>query len=374
MANEIAPAVPRRSDSVPPSPPSLTSGILPVSRPIIICTRGSALALAQSNQVLADLRRAFPARTFELRIIRTTGDKLQTASLANPGESLPKGLFTKELEVALLAREADLAVHSLKDLPTELPTGLMLGATPPRADVRDVLLFRDAAHPAFAARSAGATGTAWFCGQPGCSLADLPAGAVVASSSTRRAAQVRLARPDVTLVEIRGNVDTRLRKLVEGESLAATLLAAAGLRRLKNVFGTRGELALDPGLPAEQRDTFKAPPAGVLATILEPTEMLPAVGQGAVALEIREGDPEVAELVAALNHRETLVAVTAERAYLRAMGGGCQSPVAAHARVMGDQLELHAASFREALPRRASARGPLAEAERLGLDLAAQLR
>ena len=123
---------------------------IPVSRPIVICTRGSALALAQSNQVLNDLRRLWPKRAFELKVIKTTGDKLQTASLAQPGESLPKGLFTKELEVALLAHEADIAVHSLKDLPTELPDGLQLAATPFRADVRDVLLYRDAAHADFA--------------------------------------------------------------------------------------------------------------------------------------------------------------------------------------------------------------------------------
>lgn len=350
-----------------------------MSRPIIICTRGSALALAQSNRVLADLRFAFPERKFELRIIKTTGDKLQTAALANPGESLPKGLFTKELESALLAKEADIAVHSLKDLPTDLPDGLKLGATPPRADVRDVLLYRDAAFAGFAARTGAPrdwapTGRGPFYGKPRCPLAKLPPRAIVATSSTRRAAQVKAARPDLEVVEIRGNVDTRLRKLVEGEAFDATILAAAGLTRLNFILGPRGELRLDPRLTLEEREQFKAPSDGILATVLEPDEMLPAVGQGAVALEIRAGDEEVAGLAEALNHRNTFLAVTAERAFLRAMGGGCQSPVAGYARVLGHQLELRAASFHAVPPRFSDARGPVNEPERLGEQLAAKLK
>ncbi len=343
-----------------------------MSRPFILCTRGSALALAQANNVLADLRHLWPDRQFELNIIKTTGDKLQAAALGQPGETLPKGLFTKELEVALLAKEADLAVHSLKDLPTELPDGLQLTATPARADVRDVLLFRDAA---FAARrSAPAAGRAPYFGTAHAGLEGLPPTAIVATSSTRRAAQVRAARPDVQVVEIRGNVDTRLRKLTEDDSFDATVLAAAGLVRLQFFIGPKGDLRLDPRLTPEQLAGFKAPPAGVMATILEPEEMLPAVGQGAVGLETRSDDAEVNSVVASLNHRNTFVAVTAERAFLRGMGGGCQSPVAAYARVLGHQVDLRVASYRDAEPRRAEGRRPVAEAAKLGERLAEQLR
>jgi hydroxymethylbilane synthase len=346
-----------------------------VSRPFIICTRGSALALAQANTVLADLRHLWPDRQFELNLIKTTGDKLQAAALAQPGETLPKGLFTKELEVALLAKEADLAVHSLKDLPTELPDGLQLTATPARADVRDVLLFRDAVFAGFAARRfAPAAGRAPYFGTAHAGLEALPPNAIVATSSTRRAAQIRAARPDVQAIEIRGNVDTRLRKLVENDAFDATVLAAAGLVRLQCFIGAKGELRLDPRLTPEQLAGFKAPPAGVLATILEPEEMLPAVGQGAVGLETRTGDDEVNSVVAALNHRNTFVAVTAERAFLLGMGGGCQSPVAAYARVLGHQMDLRAASYRDAEPRRAEGRLPVAQAAQLGERLAAQLR
>jgi hydroxymethylbilane synthase len=171
-----------------------------VHSPILIATRGSALALAQANQVADACRAAFPGRTFEIRIIKTTGDKLQTASLSQPAPGLPKGLFTKELEVALLDREADLAVHSLKDLPTELPEGLVLGAVTPREDARDALIFREPSQGGMKLRA---------------SIADLPRGATVATSSTRRRAQLQAARPDLNVVEVRGNVGTRLRKLSE---------------------------------------------------------------------------------------------------------------------------------------------------------------
>lgn len=346
-----------------------------MSRPFILCTRGSALALAQANTVLADLRHLWPDRQFELNIIKTTGDKLQAAALGQPGETLPKGLFTKELEVALLAKEADLAVHSLKDLPTELPDGLQLTATPARADVRDVLLFREAAFAGYAARrSAPAADRTPYFGSAHAGLEALPPNAIVATSSTRRAAQIRAARPDVQVVEIRGNVDTRLRKLTEDDSFDATVLAAAGLVRLQFFIGPKGDLRLDPRLPPEQLAGFKAPPAGVMATILEPEEMLPAVGQGAVGLETRSDDAEVNSVVGSLNHRNTFVAVTAERAFLRGMGGGCQSPVAAYARVLGHQVDLRVASYRDAEPRRAEGRRPVAEAAKLGERLAEQLR
>lgn len=349
------------------------------SRPVVVCSRGSALALAQAERVCADFRTLFPGRQFELRVIRTTGDKMQTAGLAQPGTSLPRGLFTKELETALLERTADIAVHSLKDLPTELPEGLILAATPPRADVREVLLYRDAAHPDFAPEKRPPE--EWspgrrepFYGTPRTPVEKLPRGSVVATSSPRRAAQLRSARPDLEVVPIRGNLGTRLSKLHDSPALDATLLAAAGLVRLNFDVGPRGELRIDPRLPAAVRGGLTPPPPGLLATILEPSQMLPAVGQGALALETRADDAEIAALCAVLNHGNTFQAVTAERAFLSAMGGGCQAPVAAYARVIGHQLELTAASYHHDPPRHAAARRPVREAVALGEDLAAKLR
>lgn len=348
-------------------------------KPFIICTRGSALALAQANRVLADCEALFPNHGFELRIIKTTGDKLQTAALANSNEALPKGLFTKELEIALLETEADIAVHSLKDLPTELPAGLKLGAVGPRADVRDVLVYRDASHPDNLARRNRPTDWAPgarepFYGKPFGALATLPPGAVVATSSTRRAAQVLAVRPDVTIVPIRGNVGTRLLKVLEQLDIDATILAAAGMARLFYDISPRGELRLDPRLTPNERTEWTAPPAGLLATILEPEAMLPAVGQGAVGLEVRADDARVAQLCLALNHFNTFQAVTAERSFLRAMGGGCQSPVAGYARVIGHQLHLRAASYRDGTGKFAEGKRPVREAEKLGEEIAAQLR
>jgi hydroxymethylbilane synthase len=349
---------------------------MPLDRPVVIATRGSALALAQANQVRSHLQRAFPKIGFRLEIIRTTGDHLQTASLANPDAALPKGLFTKELEVALLDRTADIAVHSLKDLPTELPEGLVLGAVGPRADVRDVLLYRDRERvererkpqaewrPGMKIRSGFA---------PRLSLAKLPAGAVVATSSTRRAALLTGLRPDVSVVPMRGNVGTRLGKLVADDSIDATILAAAGLSRLGLDLSPRGELRVDPRLHPSTRAGIEAPPEGILATILEPEEMIPAVGQGAVALEIRSDDPEIAGLALVLDHFNTRQSVTAERAFLRAFGGGCQSPVAGYARVLGHQIELRVAAFAGGQGRFATLRAPVREAERLGRDAAARV-
>src|SRR6267378_5965139 len=188
---------------------------------IVIATRGSALALAQANSVLAQCRAAFPKLQFELKIIKTTGDKLQTASLAQEGKALPKGLFTKELEVALLEHKADLAVHSLKDLPTELPAGLKLGAVGKRADVRDVLIYRHRDH---LPRQSSGRGF-----PPGLQIKDFPASAVVATSSTRRRAQLLEQNPQLQTPDIRGNVATRLTKLAEKAELDATILALAGI-------------------------------------------------------------------------------------------------------------------------------------------------
>jgi len=339
--------------------------MLDARRPIVLATRGSALALAQARSVLDQCRTAFPRLTFELKIIKTTGDRLQTASLAQSGKTLPKGLFTKELEVALLRGRADLAVHSLKDLPTDLPAGLALGAVGKRADVRDVLIYRSADA---LAQSAARASDAWTPGQalrrgfaPHLRLADLPAGARLATSSTRRRAQLLAHRPDLQLLEMRGNVATRLEKLATRAELDATVLALAGLARLHCRITPAGALEGD------------AVPEGLLAVALDTDVMLPCVGQGAVGVEIRADDERMAAICARLNHYNTLQAVTAERAFLRAMGGGCQSPVAAYARPVGHDLLMAAASFAGTV-RRVEGRRPLAEAVALGEELAARLK
>ena len=321
--------------------------------PILIATRGSALALAQANLVLAQCRAAFPKLSFELKIIKTTGDKLQTASLAQEGQNLPKGLFTKELEVALLKHRADLAVHSLKDLPTELPDGLVLGAVGQRADVRDVLIYR-------AAAGAGRTGRRGF--KPNVAVQDLPAGTVVATSSTRRKAQLLLLNPGLKVPDIRGNVATRMQKLAERAELDATVLALAGMTRLHFRITPEGRIEGD------------VVPEGLSATVLDTDVMLPCVGQGAVGIEVRAGDERVAAICEKLNHYDTRQCVTAERAFLAAMGGGCQSPVAAHAQVVGTQLQMRALSFASGPVRRAQAMRPLEQAVELGQQLAAELK
>jgi hydroxymethylbilane synthase len=313
-------------------------------KPIRIATRGSALALAQANLVLAQCREKFSKLVFQLKIIKTSGDKLVTASMSNPDASLPKGLFTKELEVALLKRRADLAVHSLKDLPTELPEGLKLGAVAgKRADVRDVLVYKEPL-------------------SPGLKLAQLPKGLTVASSSTRRRAQLLAARPDFKVVEIRGNVPTRLRKLAQQAGLDATILAAAGLERL--------QFRITPG----GRLTGSEVPAGLLAIILDTDEMLPCVGQAAIGLEIRADDEQAASLCRELNDESTFQCVTAERALLRALGGGCQMPIGALATLEGTELRLRAISFLQNKVRRVEARGAVNEAAKLGERLAAELK
>lgn len=312
-----------------------------MSEPVYIATRGSALALVQANQILAACRAALPERRFELKIIKTTGDKLQTASLANPDHSLPKGLFTKELETALLENEATLAVHSLKDLPTELPTGLKLGAVTRREDARDILILR--------------------ADKPVRTLSEVQGPLVVATSSPRRKAQLGLVRPDFGFVEIRGNVGTRLRKLAETDVFHATVLAAAGLKRLGYQITEAGEL-------------FGSDvPAGLAAFCLSPEEMIPAVGQAAIGIETAEENALAEEICERLNHTETWHRVTAERAFLRAMGGGCQSPLAAHATLTGDQLELRAISFQTGAGNTATGHDLAQNALALGRSLAATI-
>ena len=245
---------------------------------IRIGTRGSPLALSQAREVQERLEAAHgPGRlAFEVKVIKTSGDRIQDRPLAEAGG---KGLFTKEIEEALSAGEIDIAVHSMKDMPTLLPAGLAVRCYLPREDVRDAFISRKAS-----------------------SLAGLPAGAVVATSSLRRQAQVRHLRPDLAVVPIRGNVETRLRKLAEGAA-DATLLALAGLKRL----GLEDKAAAP--VPVE--------------------EMLPAVAQGAIGVESRADDLGMAEVLAPVNHAPTALAVTAERAFLARLEGSCRMPIAA---------------------------------------------
>ncbi len=334
-------------------------------QPIIICTRGSALALAQSNMIAAMCRAAFPGLQFELRIIKTTGDKLQKASMAKQGdkaETLPKGLFTKELEVALLKGQADLAVHSLKDLPTDLPAGLMLAATPKREDVRDVLIYRSAEFFTQPASRSTASQAPLRGFKPHIKLKDLSKGATIATSSTRRKMSLLAVRPDLKIIEIRGNVATRMQKVAGRGELDATILALAGMTRLNFKINADGSISGD------------AVPPGLLATVLGLDEMLPCVGQGAIGIESRTDDERIAKVCERLNHPDTFHAVTAERAFLRGMGGGCQSPVGAHAVISGNNISLKAISFRDETVKRGAAKRPIAEAAQLGEQIAAELK
>src|SRR3984893_3561012 len=247
---------------------------------LVIGSRGSQLALWQARWVQARL--AELGLESRIEIIKTTGDKVLSVPLSSVGG---KGLFTKEIEDALLARQVDLAVHSLKDLPTEIPAGLQITAIPEREDARDAMVGRR--------------------------LSELSRGARVGTSSLRRSAQLRRLRPDLQVESVRGNVDTRLRKLDEGQ-YESIVLAAAGLARLG--WSSR------------------------IAEALEPEVMCPAVGQGALAVETRIGE----DACQALDHAPTRAAVTAERAVLSALGGGCLTPIGAHSRVEGEQIRLMA--------------------------------
>ena len=257
---------------------------------LLLGTRGSALARTQSEWVANVLRNTFADLSVELRIITTTGDRVLDVALSAVGD---KGLFVKELEQALLAGDVDLCVHSAKDMPTATPSGLMLSAFPMREDPRDVLVVRHA--------------------DVGADLATLPTGARIGTSSLRRASQLRYYRPDLHLTDVRGNVDTRLRKLTAGQ-YDALILAAAGLRRLGLWDGTPG-----------------ASIGEALVYPLDPSVMLPAVAQGILAVETRTDDETTNRLVAALDDSAARTAALAERAFLRRLEGGCQIPVAAHA-------------------------------------------
>ncbi|HZP76831.1 MAG TPA: hydroxymethylbilane synthase [Pseudolabrys sp.] len=254
-----------------------------------IGTRGSPLALAQAHEVRARLAAAhgWGEEAIALEVIRTSGDRIQDRPLSEAGG---KGLFTKEIEEALLDNRIDLAVHSAKDVPTILPAGLILTACLPREDPRDVLISAKAR-----------------------ALAELPQGAIVGTASLRRQAIVKRARPDLQIVNIRGNVETRLRKLDDGGA-DAIVLALAGLRRL--------------GL------------ANRATSVMSIDEFLPAVGQGAIALETREADSKARALVAAVDDADTSTALAAERAFLEVLDGSCKTPIAGHAIINGATLQF----------------------------------
>jgi hydroxymethylbilane synthase len=314
--------------------------------PLLIATRGSALALAQANAVLSQCRKKFPELAFELKIMKTTGDKLQTAAPARAAAMATRGLFTKELEAALLERKADLAVHSLKDLPVDLPPGLALGCVAgEREDVRDVVIYR---------LDKGLT--------PGMKLEELPQGWTVATGSARRQTQLLALRPDFAAVEIRGNVPTRLQKLAVQPKINATILAAAGLNRLLIRISPAGQLE------------GKGVPEGLGALVLEPGQMLPCVGQGAVGLEIREHDDRLTEICRHLDHFETFQCITAERSFLRAMGGGCQTPIGAYASPGDGGIYLRAVAHLTERVQRAEGKASWSEASALGEQVAAALQ
>lgn len=252
-----------------------------------IGTRGSALALAQATLVQQQIIKEHPHLSVDLEIIKTTGDKIQDVPLAKIGG---KGLFTKEIELAILAGEVDLGVHSMKDVPTEVPEGLVIGITTVREDPRDAFISRKYA-----------------------SLKEVPPGGRIGTGSLRRKAQLLHLRPDVEIVPLRGNVDTRLRKLVE-ENLDGVILATAGLRRLGR--------------------------AGEITAIIPADIMVPAIGQGALGLEYRQDDEETRDILAFLDDPATRVAVAAERAFLARLEGGCQVPIAAQGRLSNGHLVL----------------------------------
>ena len=301
--------------ATPPSP----------DRPLRIGTRGSPLALAQAHETRDRLMAAhgLAQTAFEVVVIRTTGDRVTDRPLGQIGG---KGLFTKEIEDALLSGDIDIAVHSMKDMPTRLPDGLDIACLLPREDVRDA-----------------------FVSLTHASLAAMPAGAVVGTSSLRRRAQLLHKRPDLKVVEFRGNVQTRLRKLQEGVA-EATFLACAGLRRLG------------------QADLIRAP--------VEPEEMLPAVAQGAIGVETRVEDQATAALLTPIHDIETGIRLAAERAFLAALDGSCRTPIGGLAELAGGELRFRGEIIRpDGSERLATERtGPAGDAAAMGADAAAELR
>ncbi len=260
---------------------------------IRIGTRGSRLALAQAAEIKKRLERLYPKQYFKLVIIKTSGDEFQTVALFKKTNI---GVFTKALETKLLKKEIDIAVHSLKDLPTELPKGLMLAAFPKRLDPSDVLISRKRFN-----------------------LTSLPKGAVVGTSSPRRKCQLHRLRPDLKLRDIRGNLDTRVSKVLREKKYDAIILARAGLLRLKKYLR--------------------------YASAISPKQLLPAVGQAALGLEARRNDRRMLGMLKRLNHPPTEKEVRAERAFLKTLRGGCRVPVGVYSKIHGPRITLHGAVF-----------------------------
>lgn len=271
---------------------------------VTIGTRGSKLALWQAEFVKESLRKSYPDLTIEIMKIKTTGDKILDVPLSQVGG---KGLFVKEIEEALLRGDADIAVHSMKDVPTDFPDGLHLSAVCEREDPRDALIVTE--------KLTGVSELSTGKDETGHSsvLFSLPQNARIGTSSLRRSCQLRSLRPDLRIEQLRGNLDTRLRKLDEGQ-FDAVILAAAGVKRL----GLQGRIT----------------------EILPPDVSLPAIGQGAIGIECRENDEWVNNLIAELNHLETWICVTAERAFLRKLEGGCQVPIASHAEIIDGRIAM----------------------------------
>jgi len=293
-----------------------------MKKTIYIGTRGSALALYQAERVKAELEAACPDIAVDLKIIKTKGDKILDVALSKIGD---KGLFTKEIEVALINGDVDIAVHSLKDLPTTLPEGMQLGAVLERGDCRDALV-----------------------SVKGKKLNNLTAGDVVATSSLRRSSSLLSVNPNVKIVDIRGNVNTRIEKMESGYC-DAMIMAAAGLERL--------------GMEK------------YITEYLDPEVMIPAVSQGAIALEIRHGDSYIQSVINNINHAQTWETVLAERAFLRTLEGGCQVPVGCYSKVEGNAITI--TGLVSELDGKTNIKdvivAPLENTEQLGIDLANKL-
>jgi hydroxymethylbilane synthase len=290
---------------------------------LIIGTRGSKLALFQTNLVERKLKTAYPNLEVEINIIKTKGDKILDLALSKIGD---KGLFTKEIQDSLYKKEIDIAVHSLKDLPTVLPNGTQLGAILERANHRDVLVSID-----------------------GKKLADFTSDNTIATSSLRRKSQLIKLNKEVQVVDIRGNVDTRIRKMHAGYC-QGMIMAAAGVERLE--------------LQSH------------ITEYLNETQMLTAPGQGAIAIEVREGDDEVLDILSILNHKKSSICVTAERSFLNRLEGGCQIPFAAHATINGDILTIEGmvSTLDGSKMQREIIKGNIKEAIQLGIDLADSIK
>ena len=293
-----------------------------MTHPIKIGTRGSKLARWQANWVKSALENKFPSTPVKLIVIKTQGDKILDVPLAKVGG---KGLFVKEIEAALLAGRIDIAVHSMKDMPADIPRGLCIGAIPERENPVDVFISRN-----------------------GAGFRELAAGSVIGTSSLRRGAQLQHARPDIVVRSIRGNLDTRIKKL-ESEDFDALVLAAAGVKRLN----------------LEHK----------ISEYLDPAIMLPAIGQGALCIETRKDDPIVGPLVASLDHASTRAVVAAERAFLNRLEGGCQVPIAGNGRISGNRLVLTGlvAELDGSRVIKGEKRGRLNSPETIGIHLAEEL-